>query len=171
MAVTLIKGDNAIRKASDKIIKNVGDLKSDVHNLLVSVTLHHFEHGDSTVVLKALNDVLTVMAKASHANSCLKWVEKYSCLSYSAKAKAFVHSKAKVEAQKERAEAYIQEVMESKRYDELTTPPAFRPVKLIAMLKREIKRYDDMSEADKAREGNDVTGYEQLKAIVLGVAA
>lgn len=165
MTVNLIKGSKGIRLLISKIAKNATALKSDIHSACVSACLHHLEHGD----VEPINQLIEASKDCVHNNAVHRWFEKFGCVSWSSKDKKFVHSKDKIEKAKANEE-YVEEVMTSKTYYELTPTPSFSPVKLLGVVASAIKRYEAMSDEEKADKRNDVRGMDELKALLAKAA-
>lgn len=158
----IITGAKALNLAVEKVEKTVAAIKSDVHNLCLSLVLHHTEHGDTTLI----NRLCDIMEKASHANAVRHWFNEYGNVSWDSAKKQFVHSKQKVEEAKADMDAFQAKLFESKPYYDMTKPTTFSPVNIMGVLASAINRYNKMTDEEKASPRNNTTGMDEAIALL-----
>lgn len=166
MSLKIYEGDKAINAALAKLEKTAVSFKWEVQSLLVSVTLHHARHGDTTGITNVMNKTCDIMKDMSHKNAVNRWFEAFACVSWSSEKKCFVHSKTKVEAAAQDFEAFTAKITEAKSYWEMTKPDEFKPVKILTPLIAAINRYYNMTEEERASPLNDLEGLQEAITFV-----
>lgn len=168
-------------KELDKLIVTIGGmakrLTRDLHIACLSAAVHAAEHGNCTPI----NKLCEIAKDVTHNNAVTRWFGEYcQFVQWDTKEKAFVMNTVFRNAQLKEGgqladgvlDAYITTTLDTaKTYLEFTPPPAYQPVNVARALRAIIAKADKMTDADKADPRNDLSGLDEVRALLLKVAA